>query len=651
MADFLAQFPKVNFFRFYPENNALIPTIFQPPMDLKPQSESQMYWQVNPPYYHRAMFDDVITIMIHTQANDTAPTVTSPPICKLFKVGGTTAIATVNALGTQNLVNDIYTDPVSGATTPMQVTCWVDQWSNLLTAATDSGIYYFKITNYDTAGTSTEIYLSDPIMVYDGYYSQVNTALIEANYNTNTKDVIIENWTLFSQPHNPVFYHRLEAHIRKYEPQGYDYSYLTQNYNQLTQDSNAWRGWELHVGHKQGIPDTALEAVTYALQADTVVINGMYYAKKANGSIGALWRKEDSVTSPLIKANCIILDKYNSNSIVQKGNVVTILELPETSGVIDFPLAFNFLAIRSFFGTVNTAAACIYDDEATLRAYLLSLNTGFNHIYGLRGTWNISGTKITYRNAIGEHWVAGSGMFVLGEEMNFNVRTNTGAGSTVNKFYVLQATGGTGFRSIVGRGDGTIQVFDNATAIGDHTYPSQSTTYNLRIFHTGASTDADKAIGYLWYGRYSDEGCSLTKINVGSKAPATLENFIVQKRGALGLGTGGSVDTTFFDPCVASLLTLSIDDITITNFTQDVFQVGTTWNYTLTDIYLHCHMNTSEVNDVINNFAANVNYTGSGVVRSFYIGQNPTAAPTGAALTFLNTTLPPAGAGWTVYHD
>lgn len=648
MADYCAQFPKINFFRFTLENESLPANVFQSPPDLLPYANSYMYWQVVPKYYHLAMFSDRIEIMFHTQANDTYPTVINEPVCKLFRYNpdGDDDEITTLVSQTQFFANNTYPDG-----TPMYTTLVVGKWSDILDPTTDSGFYYLALYNYAADGVNYQRWLSEPIKVFDNRSANIDTQYFIASYNTNTKDVPIEGWSPFGGGWTVKFYHRYEGFMSSYKPEGYEYAYLTQYYSQLTQNTGNWRTWKFKAGHRKGLPWWAFEKITYMLQADNVYINYIQYLKKANGNIGELWRLDDTDTSALTSGEITLLDSSNSDSINSKRTSITVLTMPDNAGAVSYPFLINALSLK-----VDGIAYTYEQDmpmfnSGHLDTYIANLNT-WAGTQGLRGYFYAETYYIKYSAAFGETPATnlpGNSLW----DYYFDTTFDVAVGHTTFGIVLSEITGGSTFDVVISWSANT-RGYQRFVASGPYTVNKSYAGYlngRATIFTSGTDTSGLRALGKIQYPA-GGNNCYITSILPSSRLPVAFESLklktLVDNTWTSGYGTG-SLNLDCINTCDSTLQTLEItDDPTIGQFDNDIFGLGG-YNFTaLTRLVLKVGLNVTNMNAVINNLNSEMSppqYNGYLDCRNFVYA----APPSGAALSYLNFLV--STYTWTVFHD
>lgn len=304
----------VNSVPFYPATSMRRPSDAMINFGQSAYIDSLLQWQSFLPYENKRLFTDTITLQFKTQNNSTVyndtPTTfnyVNPAklyVCKSVAgpngvpipgaiVAGFTSV--LNAPGTlfanrYNLVAgsqfwgmqqpayDIYTDPITASTVPLTTYMYSFTFGDVLSATTDSGVYFLRFDNVDVDGGIFTEY-SEPILVYgtDAKVAFPNTLYFEATNRVNKNDIIIDNW--FNHPSDTaVFTNRVEAYILEYEPKGIYMGFLQQSYEPLTTFNKSWKVWSLNIGGVDiGVPATEFEIITKIMEMDLILINNQYY--------------------------------------------------------------------------------------------------------------------------------------------------------------------------------------------------------------------------------------------------------------------------------------------------------------------------------------------------------------------------------------
>lgn len=643
---FVTHFTPVNSVRFYPEQNGLPTNINTVPFAWKAWGDSFQPWQTKKTYLIPAYFDDVCTIMVFTQNNDLmSGTALYPPVLEAWQRNNDTMITTDPGYkGTVVATNVTDTDPITGTLTPLYCTCWSFRWTDIAADLdTNSGDFYFKIRNYGNDGTTNIVYLSEYVRVYN---NQPDTVLITAKYNTNKQNVIVDGW---NSGYTPTFYHRIEASIRRLEIEGYQQTYLQQDYNQNATYTANWRQFAFKVGHKNGIPEYALERLTYALTSDLVTIDGVYYKRKGEGSSNptGMWQISRQDPDPLISAECKLVEYANSMGDVFRLTPITVLGMPyDVVGTIRYPFAFNMISMtRPTSVTASTGPMAIYN-STDLNDLITYLNDTFAPANGMMGSFSVMGTDIVYIKALTEEWSAGTGVVTFGRYIAVSTKnpniTHNGFG-----YQIKRATGASRWKAVIDYGDGTVEYRTSTnTEQRQHRY-TDGTNVDAYMFHTGESYTTDDSIGYLNLNYYGDDGYT-HNIVAGSTCPNELYHFILSFSDTSNIS---SVDMSCLQTCATTLTNLWLEGNKVDSFSNNVFDGGARFTGPIVDYIIKQSLTTSGVNAVVNSMVTNCDTTVPAAYNaSLDIRQQPAQAPTGSALAQLNT-LAGVPTNWTISHD
>lgn len=631
MATIVTEFPKINFHRFYPANFVPNPNLGFIQFDQTSFYDTIKPWQTREHYYQKATFQDKIVVMVNTQVNESG----SGPTLNIYKEDGTLFIPLEDPnKGSQTVAGNVYTDPTTGETTDLVCSLWSYSWADFgLDPSTDSGIYYLQLNNnFDFYGLS-ENWESEPILLYN---DQPETILFEASYDTNKNDVLINGW---DGDFYPVFYHRIEADIRKYEPQGYQYSYLQQDYMQLTQQSANWRTWELRLGYQNKIPDYLIEKATYVVTADNLLIAGKWFVRKDSGNdgIGNMWEKQEDDTYPMSQASTLIRERFANENVL----VSTTVSL---WGTYSFPFASTPILLRSqeSVNTVTIPTRIYFDsDDIVSMVDYLNSNTLDNNQYGYYTT---NGQQIVYVNAPGETWYVLDAGTVLTEYLKMFTYYD-GSASLVND---LNCNSG----SIIIADYGNVAMFPYNLYYNTTTTPSLTNvlpagTYTRTIFHN------NRVNNFYMGGGFSAAGAYATNTNAcfssGSYFPSSTK--LIQITFGLFYGGWGGFNVDIQNAVAAAqdnLETLDLNNMLLGTSTNTLFTMGNYSALNYIDLSGNC-LTASDMDTMINGLYTNSTYVTTGAIMDLSGQVNPiTLFPTGAvpSAASLAARTAMAAAGW-----
>lgn len=320
---FVTNFPKLNDFRFHmetPETNVLYNTFS---FDEASLADSILNWQQANAYAQKKIFPDLCTIMVHTQANTGIP-LPYPDLDLLNSRKETIANLSVSPFtrGAQQISGYVDTNPYAGVVTQLNSYLWAFAFSDLLTAATDSGIYYLRLSNNSADGLVAERYITEPILVYGANaFSFPECVLIQSQNNSNRA----AQWWITSGwdgDYLPTAQHRVEAHTRPYSPKGIYVGMLEQEYQPLLLNAQNYRSFTLDLGgQSQGVPDYIYEKIGEAVITDYWTKDGITYeadVTDTDASIKQLWKGRQPEPSQLGWYTLQIRERFNSQYVSRK---------------------------------------------------------------------------------------------------------------------------------------------------------------------------------------------------------------------------------------------------------------------------------------------------------------------------------------------
>lgn len=640
---FITTFCKQNSVRFYPVDQPLAPQYSFVHFDAASFQNTIQSWQMDVAYYQKAMFEDQIVVMVHTQNSGVVPEDYPPQLFLLDH--NLNQIASLNSApqyyGTQTPANDFYTDPVSGDTYQMNCTLWVFNFGSFISPATDSGIYYLQLDNYFPAVPDVNSFLSEPFFVSE---TQDRTLYFQYSNNSNKNDVVVDNW---AGGYYPVFCSRMEADIREYKPFGISIGYLEQDYLQLQQYGQSWRTWLLRLGsNTMGVPAYILERAAEIFNCDNVLIDGKAFifdsqGGNGNASAAAFWKVNDTDVSPLIRADLPIRERYGAENTITNFSlgIFTVPGSADPATGTRIPtVPFAFMGFQLFNGVAY--AACpqfVFRNTADISNFLSYLNTTMAVTFGMTGTfaYNSADGVVSYNNGPGENWSIYAVYDVLTQYLNLPIQV------TISGDIWLIGIDTTG---------GAELIFD----WGDmNTFPYDT---ELDVYPFSGSYAPNKK--YLVPGSYSPYVFfnseiknlllidSLVKItvnagqNISGSMPSSLNTLVIAHQNF----DYASVNIPIA-ACAATLENISIEGCQVIGFANDLF--GTAAFNALSNIAIGDNsLPSSEIDALFNAFEAYTSYVAGGNFDT--AGQTPPAPPTISSVlarSFLSF------AGWTITTD
>jgi hypothetical protein len=521
--------------------------------------------------------------------------------------------------------------------------------------AIPDGVYFFVLEHVYSGARYYEV--SEPIHIRAAKWEK--TRLIEY---TNNRNELVMDYILWEQVaaaiSDPlVFSLRVEGHVDDGEPASADTQFIDMGEQVINLQSHPYQVYNFNIGASGGVPSWLLNKAAAALSCTSVSIDDHDFVKDQ----GATFAVKKFDTSGLRGATVKLRDADPQEmGVVRFGVSVLLMELLGDGGDPElpfFPCAWNCLSvIDTVLSNTGTSPAKVFDSISELDGYIAAINTDLRTEFSaggaMRGSISRVGLKIYYNNGIGEHYIKWTSAHCYTYNA-FEGMFDTTVKATSSRTFAatLSATTGGGTRTlnaIVDYGDGTVTALTRAAgpvSIG-HTFAANG-DYNVRIFHGASDTNALEAIGGMQFGQlFPAPDTNVNRILSGSHTPQGLESFQMFNA-SNGLGTGGGTpNTIFLNDCLLTLNTLLIFDTTVSNFTNDIFDPLTF--SALNAVNLLLGIDTTEVNAIVNAFAAYVTYS-SMTGGQFLVTNGGTAPPTGAALTFLDVTL--AGLPCTVTHD
>lgn len=298
-------------------------------------------WMSQTPYQQKYLFTDELAIQVHTQFDATNPSEPNLFICDYYnpntgdyRLIGASAYNTLIGSsinlnikpylkGYQNIANNNYQAPFTGAIVPLLTSMWAFSFSDL--GINTRGTYYLLLVNNSTVPTSQTFLFSEPVYITD---SLPNTLLFQSQYNTNKGDNINtvvtgwwNDWTINTQTYTPLFLLRCEGYIIDLDPKVVMAGYLQQLWQQVQTFAKQVRMKTLKVGElSNGIPPYMLEMVTAQILSDTYWIGQYsYIGYNTSNSTGLMdmWKsKRPNDAYPLLYANTVLMERYQSQGAI-----------------------------------------------------------------------------------------------------------------------------------------------------------------------------------------------------------------------------------------------------------------------------------------------------------------------------------------------
>jgi hypothetical protein len=294
-------------------------------------------WQAVLPYCQKLLFSDEIVIQAHICNSGYSDTITTATDAKIYicdynkkVIAGIDVNTTPSFKGAQSMPNNTYTDPYSLTTYSLTSFLWAFKFSDFEGYINDGGVYYVRFDNQVTNGLfptptvlHTTTYYSEPIYV-DNVHRDTLQFKFYYDANDFDKNIIISGWFndygTNSVPYNPIFLQRMEGYIVTPTAKLVNIGYLQQAYQQVQVQTKQIRSWMLKLGEiSLGIPYYMVEMATEATAADSLLINDYPYIRfnTSNSSTPAdAWKIRRVDASPLVYAECELLDKYNSSRAI-----------------------------------------------------------------------------------------------------------------------------------------------------------------------------------------------------------------------------------------------------------------------------------------------------------------------------------------------
>ncbi len=594
-------------------------------------------WRVQRDYYQQ--FQNSDTIAIYFDSGATQVRVTAIDLeGRAVDIGGPYLVDYFIAEP-----DNVYPDNDSGGTYQYYSFYW-----ELALYGIPAGVYLLVIEQLYEDGSSWLV--TEPVSIRKRW---PGTMLLE--YNRNFNDLVAEPVLYEQVPGQVHFQLRIDSDLSMPEPYSHDTAFIDMSEQMVNLQSHYYRVYNFTIGRK-GLPDWLVDKAGRALSTDNLRIDGKSFAKDQGATFTVKKYDYSERLGAVIKLR--EGDAQHDGVVADWGPRAILSLTTDDAGAIILPLAWPRLQMReaTISATAINEVAKIFDHLGEIDNYLDMLNLNLEEAFNVSAGIEIRGylfredNKIYYQNAIGENWsdLSNDYLYELHDRIDLFVQTYDDG---ILRTRLNPTTGGY-FHAIVDYGDGSAPelIEDSHGLYLNHEYPAIGTVYNLRIFHFGTNGAFGAQLGQFLHGIGGASGVNVIGINVGNNVTDVMTAIYIVNNPAQPGFSGGDIDvSTFLSRCRNTIATLVIDDVTITSFASGLFgSVFGGFGAQLYRVELQCGMDTTAVNDVINNFAANVAYTTvSGAF--FFIRQDGTAPPTGTALSFLDGTL--AGLSWSVGHD
>jgi len=436
--------------------------------------------------------------MVHTQVN-TSGTYLYPGIAIVNTDNVEIAVVSVSTYekGCQQISGNNDIDPYTGVVTPLQSSLYSFKFLDFITPE-ESGIYYIRVYNYAPSGYDSDIWLSEPILVYGTDASVFpECVLIEATNYTNrtSQSTIASGW---DGDYIPTFRHRVEGHRRPYNPKGSYIGFIQQEYQAERLSAQNYRSFMLELGGQSlGIPDYMYEKVSEACITDFWTIDGVAYQQDVTDSdagIKQLWKGSQPQPSQLGWYTLAIRERYNGQYVgrITKYNPPLRLFLWQSPwmgtgsfiayAVPTFSIDTGTLPIGSVTAGLPTGVFYIHSDETTYLSYI-------NSTLGLPGTFvQDADGKVYYENGPGEDAYITSPVYVL---RDYYTAVFDATLSGQSRFRVSATTLVVQVIDWGDFGPYGVNIGITGSANFTHNYAAQGTPVGANIFHNNNSNYID----------------------------------------------------------------------------------------------------------------------------------------------------------------
>jgi len=399
MADFnfVTLFPKPNDFRFHPVDPQKSSIYNTYSFDQTSLRESLLYWQTPNKYKQKRLFNDLCTIMLHTQVN-TGSALPYPDLllydCTMTLI--TTIDSGIYGRGAQQIAGNNDTNPETGVVTPLNSYLWTFYFNQFLDPS-QSGVYFIVMRNKNADGTISDDWISEPINVF-GTDAAVfpNTMLIQGRNDTNrtSQAWVVSGW---DNDYIPTAQHRIEAQRRPYNPKGILVSFIEQEYQARQLQAQNYRSFILSIGgQSDGIPDYEYEKLSEATIMDFWTADGIPYiidTTDSDAGIKQMWKPNQPEAAQLGWYTLEIRERYNSQYVGRR-TVMTPCSCPPLIQAQVTKVGESYYA--NFYFNFPSGFICPFD----IMYYTIFAPTTF-YINSLADMDFVSGTIYKFTRIIG----------------------------------------------------------------------------------------------------------------------------------------------------------------------------------------------------------------------------------------------------------
>lgn len=635
----ITDFIKANEFRFYKVDNPVFPLYATKPFDGYSAAVTQLPWMLQNTFTHKRLFNDTCTVYVQTQAN-TIGTPTPYPALDLIDVRGdvVTSLSTAPfTRGAQQVSGNTIYNPQTGTNVQANTYCWEFRFELLLTAATDSGIYYLRLTNLASDGVTNVQYITEPILVFGGDASTIypNTVVVTGhnNSNNNYMGYIHSGWD--NPDYFPVFRHRIEGYLTEFEPKSIYIGMLEQEYQPYKILAQNYRSWKFELGGSasNGVPDFMHEKINEIMSMDYFSIDGKQYERDitdTDAGVKNLWQTIKNQSSNRRFPATMLREPKNTDYIF-----FDRVENPIEDLLVLEPTGFPY-AICPFF--LDNGSIVLPFDEAvvedsTAQTALVGL---WNATALLGGTFYQTGGNVYFNPDSGTASIYGDPVTLLYDYFTA-IYSNTAVGGSNGFRY-----NGSLSKMVVDWDDSTDAEFFGSVytmTAATHAFSAKVGNYDVRVFHNNEPRQL----------QWRESGGVYPVLDVfildhSGDFPTNLKGFEVNSCGSYG-SSGESQD---FTACAAGILGIAIAGCNNYAFNTSFLTVSMPNLLTLS--FQACSLNTTAVDTVFNDMVGNV---WNGILASGTINtkQNPpnTAAPVSPASNTSRTAL--LAKSWTLTTD
>jgi hypothetical protein len=633
----ITDFIKANEFRFYKVDNPVFPLYATKPFDGYSAAVTQLPWMLQNTFTHKRLFNDTCTVYVQTQAN-TIGTPTPYPALDLIDVRGdvVTSLSTAPfTRGAQQISGNTIYNPQTGANVQANTYCWEFRFELLLTAATDSGIYYLRLTNLASDGVTNVQYITEPILVFGGDASTIypNTVVVTGynNSNNNYMGYIHSGWD--NPDYFPVFRHRIEGYLTEFEPKSIYIGMLEQEYQPYKILAQNYRSWKFELGGSasNGVPDFMHEKINEIMSMDYFSIDGKQYERDitdTDAGVKNLWQTIKNQSSNRRFPATMLREPKNTDYIFfdRVENPIEDLLVLEPTG---FPYAICPFYLDN--GSIVLPFIAQRVNDSTAQTALVAL---WNTTPSLGGTFYEYGGNVYFAPTTGTATIYGDPVLLLYDFFRVEY-SNTAVGGTNGFRY-----NGSLSRMVVDWDDtNDVQYLPpvfSMTAV-EHAFLPIVGNYYVYVFHNNECRQL----------QWIETGVPYNVIDVfvvdhRNDFPSNLVSFEVNSCNSYG-AVGYSID---FSSCASNIEGIAIVGCPSYIFTTSFLSVSMPNLLTLS--FNSCGLATARVDVVFNDMVTNV---WNGILASGTINtrlQTPLAPPSVSSLTSRNALL---AKSWTLTTD